>query len=801
MSLLSFPRLRCLRSLVWLLAIFLLPLGQPAPARIAAAELDPAEVNRAIEQAIRYLKRTQNRDGSWPMWLGHSTAPLCTLALLNAGVEPTDEHVARALTYLRKAEFDNTYEVSLQLMALAAGEPEKDLPAIRRLCDWLVKKQVSGGSNRGAWGYPAGSGDPSNAQFALLALYEAERALERYNVISPIPPRTWQWAQEYWESTQINANGSWGYLVGRSPTGSMTSAGIASLIIASDRLNTGASRVQGDQVLCCGNPDPQNRIALGLEWLARHFFVDRNPGADRGTWWLYYLYALERVGRLSHERLIGGHDWYREGTAELLKHQDKISGAWRGVGTAEADERIATSFALLFLAKGRRPTLMAKLQYGPLNSADWNRHPQDAANLTRYVEMRWKLDLTWHVVRAEKANVDDLLQSPVLYISGSQDVNALMQPEIVDALREYVGRGGFIFAEGCCDPQSPFDASFRRLMDQVFPENPMQQLGPEHEVWFFEQVPKLKSMYAGQLFGVNVGCRTSVIYCQHPQGGPQSLSCYWELNRVGRQEKLPPQVQQEVDTAMAIGINVLAYATGRQLRYKYEIPERTELAAADGALDRARVIIAKLQHDGGWNAAPGALPSLQRELSRQLGMLVPTDQREVSLLSPGEKLFDHHMVFLHGRNEFSFTEAERKQLRMFVEERGGLILADAVCASEAFTRSFRREMGLIFPDRKLASIPVTDPIFSTRYGGFDLSKVQRVQPGRGRDDGPVKADVREVQPELEAITVDEGRYGVIFSPYDLSCALESKETYQCRGYTRDSAAKIGINVVLYSLHE
>ena len=44
-----------------------------------------------------------------------------------------------------------------------------------------------------------------------------------------------------------------------------------------------------------------------------------------------------------------------------------------------------------------------------------------------------------------------------------------------------------------------------------------------------------------------------------------------------------------------------------------------------------------------------------------------------------------------------------------------------------------------------------------------------------------------------------GRVAVVFSPYDLSCALENIQTSQCTGYTRESATKIGVNVVLYYL--
>jgi hypothetical protein len=55
-----------------------------------------------------------------------------------------------------------------------------------------------------------------------------------------------------------------------------------------------------------------------------------------------------------------------------------------------------------------------------------------------------------------------------------------------------------------------------------------------------------------------------------------------------------------------------------------------------------------------------------------------------------------------------------------------------------------------------------------------------------------------VEPELEGIQID-GRWAVIFSPYDISCALEQHEALECRGYTREDAARIGLNVLMYTL--
>ena len=55
-------------------------------------------------------------------------------------------------------------------------------------------------------------------------------------------------------------------------------------------------------------------------------------------------------------------------------------------------------------------------------------------------------------------------------------------------------------------------------------------------------------------------------------------------------------------------------------------------------------------------------------------------------------------------------------------------------------------------------------------------------------------------PQLEGISMD-GRWAVFFSPLDLSCALENQASPGCNGYTAEDAARIGINVILYSLHE
>jgi hypothetical protein len=44
-----------------------------------------------------------------------------------------------------------------------------------------------------------------------------------------------------------------------------------------------------------------------------------------------------------------------------------------------------------------------------------------------------------------------------------------------------------------------------------------------------------------------------------------------------------------------------------------------------------------------------------------------------------------------------------------------------------------------------------------------------------------------------------GNYVVIYSKYDLSCALERQASAACLGYLPKDARNIAVNVVLYSL--
>jgi hypothetical protein len=162
-------------------------------------------------------------------------------------------------------------------------------------------------------------------------------------------------------------------------------------------------------------------------------------------------------------------------------------------------------------------------------------------------------------------------------------------------------------------------------------------------------------------------------------------------------------------------------------------------------------------------------------------------------------LFRYPQLFMHGRRDFRFTPAERTRLAEYLE-RGGTLMSDAICASKPFAAAFRRELAAALPNHPIERIPPDDPLFTTAYGGYDIRQVMLRDPESTSAVKPTAARLRKSEPQLEGIRLGD-RWAVIFSPYDISCALEEHEAFGCRGYTRQDAARIGLNVLLYSLNQ
>jgi hypothetical protein len=739
------------------------------PESRAGAGVTAEEVEHAIHDGVAFLKDKQRGDGSWADVENDAhtgTTSLIVYALLTAGEPPTEPHVARALNYLREFtpdELRSVYAVALQAMVFAAAEPERDRNRITAAVDWLERAQITAGDKvnwPGSWTYSHiknKNGDNSNTQYALLGLNAAAE------VGIKVKPEVWTLSRQYWERCQ-RADGSWAYTAdgASTTTSSMTCAGISSLIITGLKRYEGLEFLQGDQIHDCGKVAGNDHLKRATNWLSNHFFVGQNYGMTR-QWKFYYLYGLERAGRLAGQRYFGSHDWYREGAEQLVHDQDKLSGSW--VGNGYEEKPIATSFALLFLAKGRSPVLVNKLRHGP--GDDWHLDPDDVRNLVNQVSRTWKHLLTWQVVDPNHADVEDLLQAPIVYFNGHEA--PVFEEKARKTLREYVEQGGFIFAEACCS-RPEFDAGFRELMIQLFPEKEykLHELATDHPVWRarHELDPK-----AHPLWGIEHGCRTVVIY------SPGDLSCYWN------QAEVSPN-NPAVGKALRIGENVVDYATGREMPAD-KLAARPIANFKNDSPRRNALHIAKLRHGGDWNVAPLAVPNLMDAL-RKPPLKYDVVLNHEELLPSDPKIVNFPFIYIHGRAALAFSKSDLEHLRHHLEPGGGVLFADAACGSPSFDKAFRKFAAELLPNNPLIPIPREDEIYTDKIG-FNLKDVQYSKAAGGGQD----------YPQLEGVKID-GHWAVIYSKYDIGCALERHQGLDCKGYTYESALKIAANIVIYS---
>ena len=764
---------------------------------VAAAEPLVNQVRKAIGNGVSFLKGKQE-GGHWEKnnsessaWPGGWTS-LALLALLNSGVKPDDPVIQNGLQYLRdRVPQRHTYVVALQTMVYVEAGQKQDSERIQKNVDWLIQTRIRDGDRLLGWSYGergiVNSPDNSNTQYALLGLHAGKVAGAK------IEPAIWKSIRDYYINTQ-RPDGGWGYsprIPGMADSiMTMTTAGLCGLLIAGTEFEEGKEKLRGDFSGAdgCGQYEENKATVAALGWIGKRFRLEPRPYPA-----FYNLYGIERAGRLSGRRFFGEHDWYREGCEYLIPKQ-RDDGSWQlNASPFDRWPVISTSFALLFLSKGRTPVLISKMVHFPQgrdDDNDWNNDRYDARHIVEYAskELFKRQPLAWQVFNPRGVSLDtdaelrsvlgDLLQSPMLYFNGHKSPLRRFTDREKDLLKQYVEQGGFILAEACCG-RKEFDQGFRDLMKELFPDNELKPLDPGHPIWTTPAlVPPQKPF---RLEGINQGCKTVVVY------SPQDLSCLWEANQLKEGRGL---------LAFRLAGNLIAYATGMELPGerggRVEVfGERPEVKVPRGFLK-----VGQLKHDGDWHPAPRAMPNLMAYLREKRGMDVALQTEELDA-GDWKNLSKFKFMYMHGRKDFTFDPKDVTKIRANLDK-GGLLLADACCGKKEFDVGFRRLVQELFTKEKLelVPIPVSDELFSKEINGAAISTVRC---RRERSDGPgAAAEFRQVSPALEGVKLRD-RWVVIYSKYDLGCALEKHQSPDCLGHDHESALRLASAAVLYAL--
>lgn len=160
-----------------------------------------------------------------------------------------------------------------------------------------------------------------------------------------------------------------------------------------------------------------------------------------------------------------------------------------------------------------------------------------------------------------------LFHHPFLYMGGTGGFEPFKKGEI-KALRDYLNYGGFLLIDdNSTTPNSGFDGSVRKMINDLFPHTPFQKIGQDHSIFrsFY-----LINEVAGRvqvnpyLEGITVKGKTVIVYSRNDLAGA------WSKNKLGHYNfdmigSGPKQRTQSI----RLGVNIIMYSL--TLDYKKDL--------------------------------------------------------------------------------------------------------------------------------------------------------------------------------------------------------------------------------------
>jgi hypothetical protein len=423
------------------------------------------------------------------------------------------------------------------------------------------------------------------------------------------------------------------------------------------------------------------------------------------------------------------------------------------------------------------PLMMAKLEYGTFQ--DWNTDPGDADNLMRQVRDKLNLWYGWKQMHINelvaKHKAGKQCPIPILYMSGHEPFQ--FNDAQRAAIKQYVQDGGTFLGDACCGREE-FADSFRKEVLAMFPDRAFETLELDHPIFkafykytsvnYIEYIDGKRRESKGppKLEGVNIGCRTAVIFT------PFDMSCGWDGHTHPRGKRV------EVLDAQQLGINIISYvAATRQLG---EVQAVTREIQAPTSRPREQFHFAQLRHQGDWNPDPNSVAQWMRHVALDSSLSVDFRPK---IVDPVEtKLAPYPFVYMTGHRDPGLSSREIAALRRHLKA-GGFLFINNCCGRSVFDHHVRSLVGKLFPDQKLKRIKPDDELYKSF---FKIAKV------RDRQTRAVRAL------DLEGITI-KGRLALVYSSNDMVTHLKQVSDPFGNGYDADSCRKLAVNIVAYAM--
>ncbi len=319
------------RGLVYLLALAL-PLALCCPRAAANAKMDE-RTKKATQQALEWLARSQNADGSWSdSRYTHNTAitSFALLALMSQGHLPNQgqfgPEVAKGARFLVAAQRNDGYLVGARggnmychgMATLALAElwgqtgDEELRPVLKKAVDLIVRCQ----NDEGGWRYeprPTGA-DISVTVMQVMALRAAK------NAGLHVRDETLNKAIGYIKACENAGSGGFSYQPRISHPGFARTAAALCVLFLSGKYEA-------------------REIPAGVAYLKRNFHTSQHFFYGH----YYAAHAMHQVGGKEWEQ------WYGKIRDHLLPQQGS-DGSWRGVERGGVGPVYQTSIAVIILS-------------------------------------------------------------------------------------------------------------------------------------------------------------------------------------------------------------------------------------------------------------------------------------------------------------------------------------------------------------------------------------------------------------------------------------------------------------------
>ncbi len=462
-------------------------------------------------------------------------------------------------------------------------------------------------------------------------------------------------------------------------------------------------------------------------------------------------------------KYIGGNDWYKLGVHKLLGLQ-QADGSWN---LSVSD----TSFALLFLARGRFPVVMNKLEYGidtkgdKPRPANWNQRPRDCSNFTKWLSRQLERDLNWQIVNLS-GPPEDLLDAPILFITGNQALNLSAEDE--EKVRQFVQQGGLIVGHADCS-SAAFATGFKKLGNKLFPAYEFRELPATHLIFsnFYDR-KKWRNTVSVQ--GVSNGARELMLLL--PSGDPAR---FWQTGTFGGRES----------GAELMG-NIFIYTTERkELRLK---GDSWVVYPSHDITPSSTIKIARLEYGGNWDPEPGGWRRMAAIMHNdaQIDLTVEPVKLGEGKLAKGEFKVAH----LTGTAKFTLSAAQRAELKAFVES-GGTIILDPAGGSGEAAASMEAEIAAL-SSAQLKILPQDHKALANL--GMKASEISYRQYAVRKQLGATKG------PRIRGVE-SGGRMPVLYSGEDLSVGMVGQSVDGIFGYSPASATAVMKSLLIFAANQ